>query len=767
MKRLFFNLLIIMIIVNITLNNCPTIAKNNNNIKIYNENIINDFEKVIIQDDNKFINNINNNKDEFGIWINTKFNGISDESKLDIDLLTFILMLEGGGWKYYTLSLEENNDSLAGLQFVRTKIYLEEEETFVNVIQTRFTFETASNTYEDFEASLDVRFPFSILKPKVKSYDFLNFLINKNYLIFLNSIKNNCNLYPKHNSIYDESEFHLRMGFSSPENNEGPNRVDTRFFFGRNSIFEPRVFRMKITPDNLDHKYNLLFFSSYLTTNEYGSETFYRTFSIDFEPAVELQITNIPKNGKISYDFGIGSGSSTKISFNAIGGSLSNIMQSFIIDPLPDYMSFDLTILGERSFTYQSDRKYSVKYIMESIDEGNLVSLELDEIPEIINAEWGLNLFLLSLSGNGFVDLNMSDDLGRMALSLVNTEKPFIEIDNFPRKLRVDGFIDVPSLKASITATKYIGQTTSINIPLIFDKWEIIGTINIYNGYGHASFDLPDNDSDYVSLGLDTNNNPLLGFGLIVNDLELDKRVLYVSVDAIATDDFYLSFDYISSQICNFKWSGKITDLIDLIITIDYHNIGFNLESSWNLGTQGLFVLKMNKEILFNLNQIEFGDIKLDGFINVYPGTKLEIEWERGDNGYIKFESDGIEFSPKIELNFIDKNSNEIFILCNIILNNNCILKFDWEWDEIGYFTIFTNDLIENLKFEVGYNFDDILNEFEYGFRINGSDINLIRTIKWDTENGVIPRIWILGDNTLPGNWDIWLLWKYEWYEVK
>ena len=88
---------------------------------------------------------------------------------------------------------------------------------------------------------------------------------------------------------------------ASPDNNEGPNRVDTRFFFGRNSIFDPRVFRMKINPNNLDREYKLSFFSSYLTTDSYGSETFYRTFSINFEPAVELQITNIPRNGKISY----------------------------------------------------------------------------------------------------------------------------------------------------------------------------------------------------------------------------------------------------------------------------------------------------------------------------------------------------------------------------------------------------------------------------------------------------------------------------------
>jgi hypothetical protein len=100
-------------------------------------------------------------------------------------------------------------------------------------------------------------------------------------------------------------------------------------------------------------------------------------------------------------------------------------------------------------------------------------------------------------------------------------------------------------------------------------------------------------------------------------------------------------------------------------------------------------------------------------------------------------------------------------------LNPDCIIKFDWEWGQIGHFTIFTNDLIEDVHFEVGYNYYQNLDEYEYGFNITGTDINVIRTVQWDTEDGIIPRIWILGDDPIPGNWDIWLLWQYEWFEVK
>jgi hypothetical protein len=570
------------------------------------------------------------------------------------------------------------------------------------------------------------------------------------------------------NQLLDNSEsyFCVKIGYYSPEDDEGPNRVDTRFFFGRNSIFDPRVFRMKIFPYDLNKNYNLIYNNSYLTVDQSGNEVFYRTFSVEFEPAVELQVTSIPGKGKISYNFGNSQGVKTKILFNADGGILSDIDQSFIIDPLPESMSFDLTILGERSFRYESDSRYSVKYIMDSIDEGNVISLELENLPKKITAEWGLKIFLLSLSGSSFVDLNMSDDLGRMALKLYDNEDPFIEINNFPQKLRVDSYIDIPSLQGSITTSKYSGDTTTINIPLKFDKWEIITTIYFDNGYGSASFNLPDENSNFVSIGFDTNDNSLFGLEFVLNNLELDKQVIEVRVDAIATDDLFLSFNYIASEIENLAWSGKITELIDFIISIDYEGIAFDLTGSWTIGDHGLFEIEINQDIAIYLDQVDYDNVILDGIIGLHPGTKIIVEWQRGDIGFFKIQIDGIDFTPEIQVIFYDKNSNEIFINSHIILNPNCILKFDWEWDDTGHFTIFTNNLIENVNFEVGYNFNQSNNEYEYGFKISNSEMNLIRTIQWDTENGFIPRIWILGDNPIPDSWDLWLLWKYEWYEV-
>ena len=84
-----------------------------------------------------------------------------------------------------------------------------------------------------------------------------------------------------------------------------------------------------------------------------------------------------------------------------------------------------------------------------------------------------------------------------------------------------------------------------------------------------------------------------------------------------------------------------------------------------------------------------------------------------------------------------------------------------------GHFTVFTNNLLEELFIDAGYNYDPSYNEYQYGFMVTASDVGIIRTIQWDTQDGHIPRFWVLGDNPFPNNWDVWLLWNYEWYEVK
>ena len=439
---------------------------------------------------------------------------------------------------------------------------------------------------------------------------------------------------------------------------------------------------MKVTPYDLGGEYKLSYFNSYLTVSDTGSEAFYRVFSVDFDPAAELQITSIPGKAKISYSFGSSEGTATKISFSAEGGPLSNIIQSFLIDPLPYYMTFDLTILGERSFKYESDSQYSVTYMMDSIDEGELVKVELESLPKTITAEWGLEVALGALTVSGLINLDMSSDLGRAAVSLYDSDLPFIEIINFPQQLDISAYLDVPHLNGHIKANKLSSGTTTINVPIKWDKWEITGSLNMNNGYGYASFNLPDSSSNYTSVGLDTNGNSLFGLSVSVVDTSLSKQMLYVGVDAVATDDFYISFNNVDSKIQNFDFSGEITELIDLVFDVDYSGINLYLTSSWTFGQGGSFELGVNKDLIIDLSNLELGSTKMNGSIGLYDGGNIKFEWVRGPTGFFEISTDGFSFNPEIELSLFDKNSNEIFVNSYIVLNPRCIVTFDWEWGQ-------------------------------------------------------------------------------------
>ncbi|MCK4348665.1 MAG: hypothetical protein KAW47_08610 [Thermoplasmatales archaeon] len=719
--------------------------------------------------------------DEFGVWIHTTYDGVDDSIKLDIDLEQFSLMLKGGSWKDYKLTMENVDDTTADLQFVRTKIFLEDGSD-VDVVQTQFTVETSCDTVEDYEISLEVRFPFSLLKSKAKSYNsfsgsFDNTKNNKIinilermadsiksgffgifYEKLINFLQRDSNTYANPMSVNSESYFCARMGYSSPENDEGPNRVETRFFFGRNSIWEPRVFRMKITPYDLGREFKLTYNTSYLTVDQSGNEAFYRVFSVDFEPAAELQITSIPREFKINYNFGSSSGAATKISFGALGGVLSDIDQSFFIDPLPEHMSFDLTILGERSFKYESNRSYSVMYSMDSLQEGNLVKLELEDLPKELIVEWGLSIKLLALTASGFIDLEMSSDITRAALSLYGSEKPFVEVGNFPRKLRVDGYIDVLDLKGHIRISKYSGATTTITVPVSYDKWDITGTLKLNSGSGNVSFNLPSGDSSLVYVGLDTNGNALFGIDLSIVDTQTDVEVLHVGVEGIATDDLYVSFE---GNVENLQCSGKVTKLIDLIISVNFQEINFDISGSWNLGDEGSFLIEVNQEVDLSLDNIEAAGFIIDGSLSLNPGSYLKMEWVRGDEGYFLIQTHDI--NAEADVTFGDKYSSNIYFSVSVILDSHAIVKFEWEWGQIGHVMVFTN-LFEELDFEVGYNYDPGYNEYQYGLKAHATDVGFTRTLQWDLENGF--RFWWLGDDELPDNWDVQLLWNYEWRDV-
>jgi hypothetical protein len=739
---------------------------------------------VVTNQPDKISNNLNNA--DFGVWIYTKYNGVSNSIKLDIDPAQFTLMLSSLEWKYYDITFEQQGDTRVGIQFSRTQIYVYgESDPYVNVFQTQFDFTTTCKTDKEVEVSLEVRFPFSLIKKTSLSESYqldsptsILFqklakisitLSEKTHSKLLKTISEklvNIQILTDENNVdtppaltTSESYFSIRTGFSSPEGEKVPAKVLARFFSGREKLIDPRVLRMNIAPE-IDGKSALTFFNSYQTVDESGNDAFYRTFSIGFEPAVELQITSILRELKIRYDFGRSADGPTKISLQALGGSLSGITQHFIINPLPEYMSFDLTVLGERSFKYEADRQYSVTYTVDSIQDGNLIKLDLKNLPLMMTVEWGLGVSLIARTGSGLIDLDMSNDIDEVSLSLSGSTTPFIRVTNFPKKIRLEGFIDVPNFNGYIRASKVSDATTTISVPLKFDKWLITGNLEMYNGYGQVSFNLPGNDNSQVSVGLDTSNNALFGLDFTVVDTQTNSQVLYVGVDSIATDNFLASFDTSGGEISDFKISGMITELTNLRIKINYQGLNFEISGTWVLRQEGSFLIEASRTVDLTLDNIGAGDFIINGNLLVNPGGYVKVEWQRGETGSFIFSTHGI--SAEVEVAFGDKYGSNAHFYGKVKLASGASVKFSWDWSPNGYFMVFCN-LFEELDVETYINYDQAQQQYQYGFKADATDVMFTRTLKWDIEN---LRFWWLGDAPLPGQWDVCILWDYVWHEV-
>jgi len=682
-----------------------------------------------------------------GIWIYTEYDGVPHEKKLDISWLEFWVMVTFGIEKEYHVTLEQTLDTTVKLRFTWTQIVLEDGE-HVSVFYTRFTVDTVCDTSEDYQVSLVVRFPFSYINNYAVSNPYANKvpLLPSSKLKVIGLLRNLRGMAPNggqslpvggvegshglkqtHQAISEGGEplpvggepyFATEIGFASPEGDNGPSQVVTHFFFGKDSILDPRVFRMKITPNNLNSK--LSYFNSYFTDDGTGQQGFYREFSVDFDPAPVLQITSVPFQLKIDYDFGASAGTKTNIAFKAEGGILDNIVQTFTVDPLPANMKFDLTILGERDFIYESDQSYDISYSLDSEIGGNLVRLEIDDLPKTVHAH--RDLILGGGTIEGFVELDMHSDIGRAALYLLDYEVPFIEVQNFPKKLRFDGFVDINDLKGNFTALRMSDDPTVLSASIAFDRWTITDTLELTDtNYIHLSWDLPSSRDSHVELVLDTDNGVIFNNLLSVYDSDALGEVLHVGIGTMETDDLALSWDFVGSSVTNFDWTGRLFRLLNIDISVDYQGTSFDIQGDWSLLESGRFDITLNKDV-----EIEFVDFENDQF-------KL--------HGTVKF-------------------------------NKDKTLTVRWHWGESGYIMLWTHGhpLVDEVTLEFGYS-PNANGDYKYGFDVTGTGggglMNLNTNLSWYKVGGDV--YWDLILDWPPGGstyWEVWLLWNYNWYQI-
>ena len=723
-------------------------------------------------------------RDDFGIKINTIYNGGAEISTpLDIGLTEFASMLNTGESKFVDVPIQNQDDTSVELRFTRTKI-LDGTE---NVIETKFNIETLCDTSRDYEISLEMRFPFIMLNGGQPSSD--------------------------------DPYFSAKVGYKSSSIDGGSsNKVDTTFYFGRDSIDDPRVFRMSLKPQSLDENSKITYFNSYLAVDSVGETVFHRTFSVDFEPATDLTITTIPGEAKISYDFGDSAGVSTKISFRAEGGIFDDIIQSFFINPLPQYMSFDLTLIGSREFIYESDNSYDIQYSIDSIQNGNLVVFEVVDLPKSIHASCGIDIGEFGdLYASSYAEIDMSSDIESLSLYLNDNELPFISLDNIPRKLRYEGFVDVLNGLGNLSFYRGIDDVREINVNLVFDTVTITKTFELKNEFISLvwDIDLQEGVGD-IHVLRDSNTEMEFSTSIGIGEWTFEK--------SLTLSNTYIDLAW---EIDRDERNGRITFSKDstggsplLSVSISHNDwsivdtIELNnelIEVYWDLPTSrdshGEIGLNTGgNEVFLNTLSLVEDDVELLSLgIGIQIGDNFEISWDNIDGDIKNFKwsgniinlpqfyvsvnlpgdvltisadliigqegSFGLELNRDVDVNFIDVNTDRFKINGHVSFNANSPLDVSWKWGEIGYFTVDTNGQAIGDDFSFGLYWDpSASSNYRYGFILDAPEFleTYFHVDWWKDNDTFLPMFWVIW-NPVPLNWDQWgktLLWDYEFYQV-
>jgi hypothetical protein len=720
-------------------------------------------------------------RQDFGVWVNTKYNdGETISTPLQLGMTDFASMLNTGESKQFSVSMQSKDDTNVELRFTRTKIMNNTEK----VIETKCNIVTTCDTSKQYEVSVEARFPFIMLAGGQPTEE-------------------------------DNPYFSTKIGYQSSTGQGGANHVNTTFYVGRENISDPRVFRLAVKPENIGTGSKLMFFTNYLTVNGNGDEIFQRTYSIDFEPATELTITSIPREAKISYEFGRSAGVPTKISLRAEGGVLDDIVQSLLLDPLPSYMAFDLTILGSREFLYESDRSYNISYALDSEQNGNLVSFQVSGLPERMHASWGLALGSLGdLAASSFAELNMSQDVKRLALSFFGNDRPFISLENFPRKLRFESDVNLLNGTGDITLIRGLDEVRKLNISIAHQDMVATKSFELKNNFVQMRWKIDiANGTGFFNVTRDSESVITISSSIQYKDwtfsktLELCNSHLELSWDINReqrTGSVILSRDAAGgSPSLSFaiEHDGLILD-----DTLEFNNN--YLELIWQLPTQTnthvqLGLITAGDELFHNTISVVDDGVELFhiGF-GIQTDDQYIISWDYINGQITNFNWSGrllrltdvdiavniagdvftvsaditvgqagaveLQFNKAVAVTFVDTASESFKIHGNVAVNANRRLQLSWELGESGQFTVYTfgQPLGDQFNLEVGYDPQHTGN-YKYGFRLIGEHlIRITSTIQWLAVNGSLVRIWVLSDVPLPGDWNLTVLWNSQWYSV-
>jgi hypothetical protein len=259
------------------------------------------------------------------------------------------------------------------------------------------------------------------------------------------------------------------------------------------------------------------------------------------------------------------------------------------------------------------------------------------------------------------------------------------------------------------------GGSPTLSFSIEHEGWILDDTLELKNNYLELIWQLPTQTNPHAQLGLITAGGEL--FHNTISVVDNGVELFHIGFGIQTDDQYIISWDYLNGQITNFNWSGKLLRLTDVDIAVNLAGDVFTVNADITIGEAGAVELQFNKAVA---------------------------------------------------VTFIDTTSESFKIHGNVSIDANRRLQLSWELGETGHFTVYTygQPLGDEFNLEVGYDPQHNGN-YKYGFRLIGEDfIEITRTIQWYSVNGQLVRIWVLGDEPIPGDWTLQVLWNYQWYTV-
>jgi len=261
-------------------------------------------------------------------------------------------------------------------------------------------------------------------------------------------------------------------------------------------------------------------------------------------------------------------------------------------------------------------------------------------------------------------------------------------------------------------------EYSTFTITVLYEDWTITNTFEMKNNNVEIYWDLPTASDLHTEISLETN-----GGKTFQNTLSVKKgstEILKIQLELKTEDYFEVEWDFTpAGEINNFAWSGNILKAVSMYIKVNYDNADFEINGDWNFGDQtGSFGIKFNKGITINLIEIQNNKFYLKATATILANRELEFSWHTGDTGYFIFNTDG---NP---------------------MGNQLTFEFDYDPSGNG--------------------------NYKYGFAIVASgsiSANNRRLDWWDGLFG-LPH-WQWSGSIDPNiNLDVYLLWRYNWYQI-